>query len=408
LRKYSIIIIDEAHERTTDTDILIGMMSRIIKLREELSREDSSIKPLKLVIMSATLRVEDFTANRNLFTTVPPVVKAEGRQHPVTVHWTRRTEVDYMEEVYKKVCKAHRKLPPGGILVFLTGQGEINELAKRLRETFPCTKESQASSGGPEVRVSGTEAPLETEDIDLNTSVNNATPEDDASHSDSESDPNSDTEFNVDDDSNTTKPTTASSSTIHLLPLYSLLPTSQQLLVFQAPPLNSRPIILATNVAETSLTIPNIRYVIDTGRAKSRLYDPDTSIQSFSVTWISKASAAQRMGRAGRTGPGHCWRLYSSAVFERDFEEYGTPEILRTPVEGLVLALNALGVKGLVEKFPFPTAPDRTRLVQAQKVCLTHPLLLFPYHPSLFQVSLRRPSGGHCVGIHFPYLLEQC
>ena len=126
----------------------------------------------------------------------------------------------------------------------------------------------------------------------------------------------------------------ASTSPMHILPLYSLLPTNEQLKVFEAAPEGSRLVVLATNVAETSLTIPGIRYVFDCGRSKERKYDKTTGVQSFEVSWISKASANQRAGRAGRVGPGHCYRLYSSAVYERDFEEHAQPEILRMPIEG--------------------------------------------------------------------------
>jgi ATP-dependent RNA helicase DHX37/DHR1 len=126
----------------------------------------------------------------------------------------------------------------------------------------------------------------------------------------------------------------ASTSPMHILPLYSLLPTAEQLKVFEAPPEGSRLVVLATNVAETSLTIPGIRYVFDCGRAKERKYDRTSGVQSFEVSWISKASANQRAGRAGRIGPGHCYRMYSSAVYERDFEEHAQPEILRMPIEG--------------------------------------------------------------------------
>lgn len=131
-------------------------------------------------------------------------------------------------------------------------------------------------------------------------------------------------------------------------------------------------IILATNVAETSLTIPGIRYVFDCGRSKEKKYDQQTGIQSFEVGWISKANAEQRKGRAGRTGPGgHVWRLYSSAVYERDFAEHTEPEILRTSVEGVVLQLKEMEVDGsedFVRRFPFPTAPETAQLGKAEEL----------------------------------------
>ena len=157
---------------------------------------------------------------------------------------------------------------------------------------------------------------------------------------------------------------------MHVLPLYSLLPNDQQMLVFKPPPENHRLVIISTNVAETSLTIPGIRYVVDSGRAKERSYDPQSGVQAFSVSWISKASASQRTGRAGRTGPGHCYRLYSSALFENHFEKFSKPEILRMPIESVVLNMKAMNIDQ-VTNFPFPTPPDRYTLKKAEDL-LTH------------------------------------
>ena len=360
LLKYSVIVIDEAHERSANTDVLIGMVSRIVDLRATMSKEDEKVKPLKLVIMSATLRITDFIENPNLFRNgIPPLIQAEGRQYPVTIHFARRTQRDYVEEAFEKVCKGHRKLPPGGMLVFLTGQNEINTLAKRLNETLASSQ--GAPSDGLKVRISATEVPLESEDFELG---NDAARFDDLGEDEeSDGDPfdsNDGHEFDVED-------STPAFSKVHILPLYSQLQTKDQLRVFEPPPENSRMIVLATNVAETSLTIPGVRYVFDCGRAKEKKYDRLTGVQNFDVGWISKASASQRAGRAGRTGPGHCYRLYSSAVYERDFEEHAEPEILRMPVEGVVLQLKSMDLQHVVN-FPFPTPPDRQSLVKAEKL----------------------------------------
>ena len=360
LLKYSAIIIDEAHERSANTDILIGMVSRIVDLRATMSKEDEKIKPLKLVIMSATLRITDFLENPNLFrSSTPPLIQAEGRQYPVTTHFARRTQRDYINEAFEKVCKGHRKLPPGGMLVFLTGQNEITALSKRLKEVFANSQGSQFN--GHRVRISASEVPLETEDLELgNDTLESGAFEDNEVSDGPLSGSEDDQDFEVED-------STPASSKVHVLPLYSQLQTKDQLRVFESPPENSRMIVLATNVAETSLTIPGIRYVFDCGRAKEKKYDRLTGVQSFEVGWISKASASQRAGRAGRTGAGHCYRLYSSAVYERDFKEHAEPEILRMPAEGVVLQLKSMDLQH-VANFPFPTPPDRQSLIKAERL----------------------------------------
>ncbi|ESZ97799.1 hypothetical protein SBOR_1808 [Sclerotinia borealis F-4128] len=364
LRKYSAVVIDEAHERSVNTDILIGMLSRVVRLREEMALEDSSVKPLKLIIMSATLRITDFTENKTLFSTPPPVLQAEGRQYPVTSHFARKTHHDYVEEAFRKISKGHRKLPPGGILVFLTGQNEITHLSKKLKEAFNIG----STTTGPQVRISGKDAPIEAEDIEFGETMDTAT--DDYVDDDDEVTFNDDEDFDIGEEADT------GPSKMHILPLYSLLSTKEQLRVFEPPPDGSRLIVLATNVAETSLTIPGIQYVFDCGRSKERKYDKTTGVQSFEVGWISKASASQRAGRAGRTGPGHCYRLYSSAVYERDFEEFAEPEILRMPIEGVVLQLKSMNLQHVVN-FPFPTPPDRQSLASSEKL-LTYLSALSP------------------------------
>lgn len=154
---------------------------------------------------------------------------------------------------------------------------------------------------------------------------------------------------------------------LYVLPLYSLLSTHAQLRVFEPPPEGTRLCVVATNVAETSLTIPDIKYVVDCGKAKGRRYDVATGVQSYVVDWTSKASADQRAGRAGRTGPGHCYRLFSSAVFNDQFQQFTVPEIHRMPIEGIVLQMKAMNID-TVNNFPFPTPPDRDRLRKAEKL----------------------------------------
>lgn len=358
LTKYSALIIDEAHERNVNTDILIGMLSRVVKLRRQKS------KPLKLIIMSATLRVADFSENKQLFPTPPPVLKVDARQYPVSVHFDKKTKFDYLDEAFKKTCKIHKRLPPGGILIFLTGQNEINGLVKRLRAEFP-VKGQHKNSKEPEIKYQlSKNVDMEAEDVDLDIALRERRAvEAESSSDDSDSDEEEGFEETLEAHQTENDP-------LHVLPLYSLLPTAQQMKVFDEPPAGSRLCIVATNVAETSLTIPGIRYVVDCGRSKERKFDEDTGVQSFEVDWVSKASADQRSGRAGRTGPGHCYRLFSSAVYEDFFDQFSKPEILRMPVESTCLTMKSMGIDQIVN-FPFPTPPDRRALFNAEKLLIT-------------------------------------
>jgi ATP-dependent RNA helicase DHX37/DHR1 len=156
---------------------------------------------------------------------------------------------------------------------------------------------------------------------------------------------------------------------MYILPLYSLMSPDKQMRVFDPPPEGHRLVIVSTNVAETSLTIPGIRYVVDCGRSKERHYDTASGMQSFQVGWISKASASQRAGRAGRTGPGHCYRLYSSPVYERYLADHAIPEILRIPIESMVLQMKSINID-VVSNFPFPTPPDRLALMKAEETLI--------------------------------------
>jgi len=248
----------------------------------------------------------------------------------VTTHFTKRTAwSDYVDEAFKKVTSIHQRLPAGGILVFLTGQDEIRLLCNKLRERFPDKSKSSSNNHdheNPRVKCSAKDMELEIEDIDIEQpQIHHEAGSDDDIDDDSEADG-----IDVDEISYS-----ASSDPLHVLPLFSLLPVAEQLRVFQPTPEGARLCVVATNVAETSLTIPGIRYVVDCGRVKERVFDKDTGVESYQIGWISKASAAQRAGRAGRTGPGHCYRLYSSAVFERDFSQFSEPEILKYPIEGI-------------------------------------------------------------------------
>ncbi|OQV04098.1 Helicase associated domain-containing protein [Cladophialophora immunda] len=382
LRKYSVIVVDEAHERSVNTDILIGMLSKIVPARMQKNQFNPNPKPLKLVIMSATLNIGDFLHEKLFSPSLrPPIVEAEGRQHRVTTHFALRSRADYVEEVIEKLRRAHRKLPRGGILVFLTGQNEIKQVGNRLNALLGSGKRNSGRTNTPRVEIAASEAPLEVEDFELG-AVKVDEEQDDfdmeiLTHSDDEAEEKefdiSDEEDEEEGEATATQDRVPSKSkdpytSVHILPLYSQLPTAEQLKVFEPPPPGARLIVLATNVAETSLTIPGIRYVFDTGRSKERKYNLDTGVQSFEIDYISKASAQQRAGRAGRTGPGHCWRLYSSAVYEQFFPDHAEPEILRAPAESVVLQLKGFAYPRPIAEFPFPTPPAAPTLNKAEQL----------------------------------------
>ncbi|OQR98048.1 ATP-dependent RNA helicase [Achlya hypogyna] len=391
LKKYSIILLDEAHERNVNTDILIGLLSRVAPFRAQMAHEEQEmyaslteeerrtalppLKPLKLVIMSATLRVEDFTMNKTLFPTPPPVIKVDARQYPVTVHFNKHTELnDYVHAAYQKVSKIHRKLPDGAILVFLTGQREILQLCRKLRHTLGSKRTRKVKKVSRRNREAtdtqdGDWFAREHDDDDEEADVEEAEllgdellADDDSDASDSEED----NDHNPEDDEGSAENSTPY---VHVLPLYSMLANDEQMKVFDAPPEKHRLIVVATNVAETSLTIPGVRYVVDAGRTKERVFDLKTGISEFTVQWISKASADQRAGRAGRTGPGHCYRLYSSAVYENEFPKFSPPQLLCQPIEDVVLQMKAMGIERILD-FPFPTPPESVALKAAMMMLM--------------------------------------
>ncbi|XP_068615421.1 probable ATP-dependent RNA helicase DHX37 [Brachionichthys hirsutus] len=376
LQRYSVIIIDEAHERSVFTDILIGLLSRIVPLRNKKGL------PMKLLVMSATLRVEDFTENTKLFRIPPPVIKVDARQFPVTVHFNKRTPLDdYPGEVFHKTCKIHRMLPPGGILVFLTGQAEVHALCRRLRKAFPFRKSSTTAGEDEDEEADTSEAmrkfkkakrkkavPLPQIDLDnYSARPMDEGDEDREAGIGDEEDEGSDLELGDEPTNEVEK--ADSSIPLYVLPLYSLLAPEQQAKVFRPSPPGTRLCVVATNVAETSLTIPGIKYVVDCCRVKKRFYDRVTGVSSFKVTWTSQASANQRAGRAGRTEPGHCYRLCSSAVFG-DFGLFSEAEITRRPVEDLVLQMKDLNIEKVVN-FPFPTPPSAEALVAAEQLLIS-------------------------------------
>ncbi|XP_034925449.1 pre-mRNA-splicing factor ATP-dependent RNA helicase DEAH1 isoform X1 [Populus alba] len=282
LAGYSVVMVDEAHERTLSTDILFGLVKDIARFRPD----------LKLLISSATLDAEKFS---DYFDSAP-IFKIPGRRFPVEIHYTKAPEADYLDAAVVTVLQIHVTQPPGDILIFLTGQEEIETAEEIMRQ-----------------RTRG-----------LGTKI----------------------------------------AELIICPIYANLPTELQAKIFEPTPEGARKVVLATNIAETSLTIDGIKYVIDPGFCKMKSYNPRTGMESLLVTPISKASAMQRAGRSGRTGPGKCFRLYTAYNYLHDLEDNTIPEIQRTNLANVVLTLKSLGIHDLIN-FDFMDPPPSEALLKA-------------------------------------------
>lgn len=319
LSRYSVIMVDEAHERSISTDILLGLLKKIRKKRPE----------LRIIVSSATIQAEEFF---DFFTRgsgqetqteqdgrrsndVVTIVSLEGRTYPIDILYLESPTEDYVEKAVSTVFDIHTQEGEGDILVFLTGREEIDNAIQAVADRA--------------LQLDSRHGPLQP------------------------------------------------------LPLYAGLSTEQQMYVFDKPPEGTRKVVFSTNIAEASVTIDGIVHVIDCGFVKLRAYNPKTGIETLTTTPISKASASQRAGRAGRTKAGKCYRLYTEDAYET-LPETNPPEIQRSNLASTVLQLKALGIDNVV-RFDFLSAPPAELMSKALELLyslgalddyakLTHPL----------------------------------
>lgn len=372
LLQYSVILLDEIHERGLNTDLLIGYLSRLVVKRRSMHTNKQScnnilVQPLKLIIMSATTDSDALVNNRSLFEQPPIIFRIDQRQYNVGIHFLRHTPYDPTQATLHKLCQVHCTLPAGAILAFLPGKYEIDTIVKKMNELYDNTKFIEntmlsdqftrrerkllAKQTKQNVQNNG-DGVLTDELYDLNGSDDMIGDEYDGScHADAE----------LTDDSLHSQYANKSRYRIKVLPLYSMLSHNEQLRVFEPVDTNTRLIVIATNIAETSLTIPNIKYVIDCGLEKVRVINHSTGVISYITQRISQSSAEQRSGRAGRTTHGHAYRLYSSAVYQ-SMNKYTEPEIYTSSIDNIVLLMKSMGIQS-PDRFPLPS-PFRAGTVQ--------------------------------------------
>jgi len=335
LRKYSIILLDEAHERALNTDIILGLLRKIQKKR----------KDLRLIVASATLDAEEMKNFFNTNETDDPekdtagILTIEGREFPVDIHYSLDPVPNYIKASVETVMKIHHNEKPGDVIVFLTGLHEVDDVVSQL--------------------------------------INEA------------------------------KKLKKDSMRMRVLPMHGSLPASEQMKVFDRSSKHMRKIVVATNIAETSVTIPGIAYIVDAGFVKLKVYNHQSGIESLVVVPVSQASANQRAGRAGRLRAGKAYRLYTEEEYEK-LPSSSVPEMARSDLAPVVLQLKALGVANVL-RFHFMAPPPAQNMVRGLELLyalgaiddsgnLTSPLGLqmveFPLSPAFAKMLLTSGEFG--------------
>uniref|UniRef100_A0A0B7A8J7 RNA helicase n=1 Tax=Arion vulgaris TaxID=1028688 RepID=A0A0B7A8J7_9EUPU len=335
LRKYSVLLIDEAHERALNTDIILGLLRKIQKKR----------KDLRIIVASATLNAEEM---KNFFNTnetddiekdTAVIMTVQGREYPVDIHYMLDPVPNYIKASVETVMKIHFKEGPGDIIVFLTGMHEVDDVVSQL-----ISKARNLSKDDMRMKV---------------------------------------------------------------LPMHGSLPSSEQMKVFERTPKNTRKIVVSTNIAEASITVPGIAYIVDSGFVKLKAYNPKSGIESLVITPISQASANQRAGRAGRVRAGKAYRLYTEESY-RNLPTSAVPDMLRSDLAPVILQLKALGISNVL-RFHFISPPPAQNMVRGLELLyalgalddsgnLTSPLGLqmaeFPLSPSFAKMLLSSGDFG--------------